>query len=296
METKALTYVLFKYSFILLVVFGILGNFLVVISILKQRRLLKNNYYYLVLHLAICDLSGLVLTFGDVLKSDSADFYDTPVTYCLFMRIDWIFGIAGLYMMLFISVHRYRSTVHPLHFSMSRRRLKITCGFGYIIALIVGYGGVTPSCFMPSDDVRTAYLKYFFGVSVLCFFVFPTTFMAVAYYKVSRVLVKQNKYMKQVCSNAARSRYTQNRRNFVVCFCTVLCYGVGTFPIAVCLTWYIVTEQYPPKNYDWIRYFSLLMQLGGSNASNPLIYGLFDKKLLKFWKLFNERKSITQEN
>ena len=47
-------------------VFGILSNIFVVISILKQRCLLK-NYYILVLHLAICDLGVLIIYLLEVI-------------------------------------------------------------------------------------------------------------------------------------------------------------------------------------------------------------------------------------
>jgi hypothetical protein len=46
----------YRYSEAVVLVVGILGNILVIISILRQKKLLKNNYYFVVLHLAICDL------------------------------------------------------------------------------------------------------------------------------------------------------------------------------------------------------------------------------------------------
>jgi hypothetical protein len=45
-----------RYSLAVVIVFGIVGNSLVIISILRRKAVLKNNYYYLVLHLAIYDL------------------------------------------------------------------------------------------------------------------------------------------------------------------------------------------------------------------------------------------------
>ena len=48
----------------LIQLFGISGNIMVIYSIAKHRDLLKRNYYFLVLHLAICDLTVLVLNGG----------------------------------------------------------------------------------------------------------------------------------------------------------------------------------------------------------------------------------------
>ena len=52
-----------RYSETIIIVFGIIGNIWVILSILKQKIVLKNNYYFLVLHLAICDLAVLIVHF-----------------------------------------------------------------------------------------------------------------------------------------------------------------------------------------------------------------------------------------
>ena len=52
----------YGYSYTVVVVFGILGNILVILSILRQKKnMLKNDYYFLVLHLAICDLQAALI-------------------------------------------------------------------------------------------------------------------------------------------------------------------------------------------------------------------------------------------
>ena len=55
------TYDAYRYSYAVVLAVGILGNILVIISILRQKKLLKNNYYFPVLHLAICDLGAPTL-------------------------------------------------------------------------------------------------------------------------------------------------------------------------------------------------------------------------------------------
>ena len=52
----------YEYSYTVVVVFGILGKILVILLILRQKKnMLKNNYYFPVLHLAICDLAALII-------------------------------------------------------------------------------------------------------------------------------------------------------------------------------------------------------------------------------------------
>ena len=49
--------------------FGVLGNVLIIYSIVSQRSLLRRNYYFLVLHLAFCDLMVLLLSFYDMYEA-----------------------------------------------------------------------------------------------------------------------------------------------------------------------------------------------------------------------------------
>ena len=122
-------------------------------------------------------------------------------------------------------------------------------------------------------------LLYHRGYTAVCFYFFPTVFMDLVYYKIGRALIKQNKEMKCVCSNAVRSRYVQNRRTFFVCVWTVLCFTVGTLLFTV----YLPTEFFAQYNLPFrFWYLCRVLLVAGSQAVNPFIYGVFDKKLLTF--------------
>ena len=305
---KKTAYDVYRYSDIVVLVFGILGNILVVTSILRQKIVMKNNYYYLVLQLAICDLGVLVIYLVDRIASywyEEAHFYYSLMT-CIFSNIDYVFQVAGIGMMLIISVLRYRATVHPLKPAISRRKLKVVCGLVYTIGLTAGYGTYLPLCFMRGNDIEIVYFKYFYGYIISCFYIFPTIFMAVLYYKIGRAVIKQNKYIKSMCSNQVRRsapspsfnilRYIRNQRTFFVCLITVLCYGVGNIPMSVCLILNIAGEYHLLMKYDWLVYFAEVLRVCGSHSVNPLIYGILDKKLLTFWRFCRKKKPKTQEN
>ena len=305
---KKTAYDVYRYSDIVVLVFGILGNILVVTSILRQKIVMKNNYYYLVLQLAICDLGVLVIYLVDRIASywyEEALFYYS-LTSCVFSNTYYVFQVAGIGMMLIISVLRYRATVHPLKPAISRRKLKVVCGLAYTVGLTAGYGTRLPLCFMRGNDIEIVYFKYFNGYLISCFYIFPTIFMAVLYYKIGRAVIKQTKYIKSMCSNQMRRsapnpsfnilRYIRNRRTFFVCLITVLCYGVGNIPMSVYVILSIAGEYHLLMKYDWLRYFAFVLRVCGSHSVNPLIYGILDKKLLTFWRFCRKKKPKTQEN
>ena len=297
-----------RYSSIAVTAFGICGNTLVIISILRQRRLLRNNYYFLVFHLAICDLVWLLVAFFFVINFifTESSLYDYSVITCLFLNIDYVFQVAGIGMMLIISVIRYRATVHPLKPAISRQKLKVVCCLVYIVGFIAGYGPAIPLCFMHRNDVLFVYEKIHIAYLISCSYFFPTTFMAVVYYKISRELIKQNRYIKSVCSNPVRRSipsssfniftFIRHRRTFLVCLGTVLCYGLGNIPISVWFIWYIADRYNQVLLYVYNFEIGCILRLAGSHSINPLIYGILDKRLLTFWKLFRKKKRRPQEN
>ena len=298
-------YDVYIYSDIVIIVFGILGNILVIISILRQKKVLKNNYYFLVLHLAICDLGALIVYIFDRINRDFVEeqLVINSTKYCVFFNIHLLFRVAGIGMMLMISVLRYRATVYPLKPAISRRKLKSVCGLVYIVCFIAGYGLFLPVC-MLRNDVAIVYEKFYSSYFVFWFYFFSTVFMAVVYYKIRQALVKEKRYMKSVCSNPVRQggssfnvlKFIRNRRTFLVCLITVLCYGIGNIPVSV---WYILDiagENHFLMKYVWIEYLADVVRVAGSHSVNPLIYGTLDKKLLTFWKLCRKKKQRPQGN
>ena len=103
----------FGYSFTVVVVLGILGNILVILSILRQKKnMLKNNYYFLVLHLTICDLAALIIFVFFILdifwlEEPLCDHYF--MITCNIYVIGDAFNLTGVGMMLIISLLRYRA-------------------------------------------------------------------------------------------------------------------------------------------------------------------------------------------
>ena len=300
----------FRYSYTIVIVFGIAGNILVILSILRQKKdMLKNNYYFLVLHLAICDLAVLILyiyRFVEYYWPRVASSVHFPTIKCYVFVVNLAFQFAGAGMMLIISLLRYRAAVHPLKPAVSRRKLKRICSVVYIVGLTAAYGTRSPVCFIKSKVVLDAYWKFYFSFALFFGCFVPTIFMTVVYYKIAQELIKQREYIKKVCSNATSRRehdssfnilkYIQNRRTFLVCLSTVLCYGIAHTPLSVWFIWFITDEHHLQIKYDWVKYFADVLKIAGCHSVNPLIYGILDEKLLAFSKYCSKKKRKTQED
>ena len=286
-------------------VLGILGNILVIVAILKQSSLLKNNYYFFVLQLAFSDLGCLVV---NTCGRFYIRFAETPFsphnyfTYCFVIPIMFFFQISGIYLMLAISVHRYRATVRPLKPAISREKIKAACALGYLFAMISGYGIFTMVFFKRLKI--GAYLRALSLHGTFIFIFAPTVFMAVVYCKIGRALRKQNKSMKTARSNLAQQgqesfkilKYVQNRRAFIVCFTTVLCYGIGNLPTALWSIWFIAGKSHLTTRYGSVFGVGEILRVAGSCAVNPLIYGIWDRKLRVFWKFCRKKKRRADKN
>ena len=290
-----------RYPLIAVHVFGIIGNALVIISILKQRHLLKNNYYFLVSHLAACDLLWLlIILFNNVTQRFYEGSLFGSITYCIVDKISFAFQVAGLGMMLMISVLRYRATVHPLKPAISRQNLKIVCGLVYIAGFIFGYGPVVTSCFMHQRDSQMLFIKIHPIYIFSCFYLFPTVFMAKMYLKIGQTVIKQNKLINSLCSNSVRGSapsssfnlqtFIRNRRTFLVCLMTVLCFALGHVPASVWFMWFIFGQHHLMIKYRWFYDVAIILRISSSHSVNPLIYGILDKNMLKFWKLCRKKK------
>ena len=295
-------YEAFRYSNTTAVVFGIVGNILVILSIVRQKKnVLKNNYYYLVLQLAICDLVVLIIYVYEVFKLFGLDVLHSvqmPKMYVAILVLSVsALQCTGVAMMLLISLLRYRATLHPLKPAISRRNLKIVCGLMYLVGLILAIASGLPALLIKSNALSAAYKKFYFASGLFFVGFLPTIFMCVVYCKIALALIKQSKHMRsrcEPCSSFNLIRHIRNRRTLIVCLSTVLCYGIAHIPMSVWYTWIVAGESDLRMEYDWVYYLSYVLKIAGSHSVNPLVYGLMDKKLLTFWN-FCRKKSRKHE-
>ena len=284
-------YEAYRYSVILVHVFGIVGNALVIVSVARQKRLLKNNYYFLVLHLAICDLGALI---WELLRGIDEQWlepnepnYSHSTVYCVISRLYYVCFCAGMGTMMVISVLRYRATVHPLKPTISRRNLIMVCSLVYIASSVIGFGLFLPDCFI---ETSVLYEKIWSGAA-LFLFIFPVIFIAVCYCKIGIALFKQNERMKRLGPAAVSGRHNRNRRIFFVCLSTVVCYAAGRLLFCVKFVWNLAGKYDLIMERYWVDYLARILNDAGTHSANPLIYGILDRRMFAYLKLCSRKKN-----
>ena len=186
-------------------------------------------------------------------------------------------------MMLIIAVLRYHASIHPLKKFFDPRKLQIICGFGHILGFVLEVGTSVPQCFL-QKQVETITQKYVYAYVIFLLCWAPTLFIALLYYKVYRVLAKQNKNLQSLQSTPVTQsspisfkilKHVQNRRTLFVCLATVLCYRIGNIFMSLYLILKIAVENNILKENAWISYCAYVLLAAGSNSVNPFIYGIY---------------------
>ncbi|XP_028400227.1 neuropeptide FF receptor 1-like [Dendronephthya gigantea] len=277
---------------ILAVLLGVPGNTAVIVSICRTRNLLRNNHYYLLLHLAICDLVHLIFFIDDIytvfnntgVSSNSrilCKIWSPTYTSCF---------IAGVYFLVLISVSRYRAIVQPFKPPISRKLLKIYSASVYIIAVlcIIPYALVLK--FDESQGASICYEQWPFQSLNIVYTVFlavvqylmPVAFLSVVYFKICKKLVIQSKIVNGHKLRQQSNGPRKNRKTFLVCCIIVICFTISAFPTQVAWMISAITSSETSGYISWFKPFNVLRVFGAS-VINPYVYGAFDNKVFSFF-------------
>ena len=282
------------YANALVCVFGFLGNILVILCIYR-KGLWKNNYYYLVLHLAICDLLNLLGAVQDTYGEFMGRFWSTSPAICKLSYFHGIFFTAGVYFMVLISLSRYRAVFYPLRPAIPRWKLHLAAAVLYVVSVlfvspvfVVLTSSPDGGCLemWPSATWNVVYTLF---LSSVYFFV-PALFLGVVYWKICCELIRQGEKIKSmtdrlISSEAERSMWWfqkialhRNARTFLICFIIFVCFLVCGTPQQIMFFFSVCGAVDFGTYYIWLT----IMYYFGVTAINPFIYGALDKKLFNF--------------
>lgn len=280
----------------LAVVFGVLGNLPVIVSICRKRSLLKNIYYYLILHLAICDVFYLLFFIPDI----HSVFNASPAIISRFhvlCKIWWpthtLFFTAGANFLVLISMLRYRAIVHPLKPAVGRKTLKIISACIYVLATICAIPYVlvlrfdkTIGCYLkwPMESLDVVYSVFLAGIQ----YFIPVAFLSMIYFKIGKeVLTRNNRFHEmeastqsqcQISGTTPRKQRIKKVKPLLVSFTIVACFIVSGFPAQILHIAFLIMAKERPS------YFLLCeaLYLFGTAVINPYVYGALDKKIFSF--------------
>ena len=117
--------------------------------------------------------------------------------------------------------------------------------------------------------------------------------MIACYCKIGGALVKQNKQIKRMGSVAVTNRHNRDRRIFLVCLSTALCFAVGRLLLCVSRIWFFA-DKYSLVSQD-VLLSGIILTTAGSYSANPLIYGILDKSMFRFLKLCKKKRQTQVE-
>ena len=298
---------LFGFLNLLTVLFGCTGNFLIIFSLYHQKNLLKkNNHYYLVLHLAICDLVCLLFSVEDIYVSFGGNAFPFSTVFCKsWTTILTTFFIMEVLVMVLISAVRFRAVVYPLRAPLRRWQINLAIALAWVFAILC----VTPlfplfkfsqaGCYIdwPGKSLRLGYTLF---LSAVQYFI-PVLLLALIYQQIY-VKIRQQRRRRQllIASTDSRTKVQKrttfktlkrdkNGRIVLISLTIVLCYVVCSLPMQ-CISILMATgSSIAPKYYS----ASYVLFLAGVCSLNPFIYKVLDKKIFLFLQQLM-RKTFTK--
>ena len=293
MITSSRNYLVLGSTQLFVAVAGTAGNLLVILVIFWNPRLLRNIHYYLVLHLAICDLFTLVFTSPLIYYLfTGSSMINSPVLCKLWGPTLTVFYNAGSFFMVLISIVRYQSVSKPLETAVSRCKVKVLAMLVYVFATICVLPYVLVLQFnsrsgcveeWPVEQLNICYTLFLAAVQ----YFIPVVLLTTMYWKICIALVRQNRKMRVLRAAATglsqqenispyrRLRQHRNVRTFLVSFTVVVCFAVTAFPSQII---YILTASNVIE-FPWYYFWFDVMNSFGVSAVNPFIYRTLDKKL-----------------
>ena len=281
---------------LLIVIFGSIGNVLVIFSLRRQKKLVnKNHHYYLVLHLAICDVACLLFTLPNIYTLFTGKLFAFSTIFCkIWSPVQTLFFIVEAQVMVLISVVRLRAVFYPLRAPLRRRQINAALGAAWIMATscmgpffsLLNYSPQF-GCYTnwPGRTFKVAYTLFLACVQYLI----PLLLVSFAYYKIYFKIRQQSKQRKLLRASQAskgdfkkrtffeKFKRDQNGRMLLVSCVIVICYAVSAFPFQ-CLGIIMTTDTAILPVYHLVSY---IFYLAGVCSVNPFIYKVLDTKVFK---------------
>ncbi len=286
-------------SYVIIELFSLCGNILVIMAICSSRRL-KTNYYFLVFHVAVCDIAiilagNMMLSLPLIQSNINISTYTTLLKISCYFVIPFtrpIFACETLFLVI-IAILRYKAVAQPLRPQLSKKRLNYIVSGVYIIVFILYVPNFVLneiknfSCTSRWNENKYTKIYQWTWENIVT--ILPFTLLVVLYTKMCRSLLHHNKRIKQLFhsgvstgnqTTVTNTAFERNYRTLITSVAIVVQFFAAVLPARVIMLLQLGGISVAEYHIQWV----MLLYFLGSCTLNPVIYGLLDKTMRAAYK------------
>ncbi|KAK6622084.1 Octopamine receptor beta-3R [Polyplax serrata] len=208
-----------------IIVTAVLGNILVIISVIRHRKLrVITNYYVVSLAMADLLVALCAMTFNASVELTNGIWLFGYVMCDVYNSLDVYFSTASILHLCCISVDRYYAIVRPLQYpiTMTHRTVSFMLANVWILPALISFTPIFLGWYTTKEhqefrrtNPRVCIFvvnKYYALISSGVSFWIPGIVMIIMYYKIYKEAVRQRKALSRTSSNIVLNSIHQHRR------------------------------------------------------------------------------------
>ena len=232
-------------TMIIVMALALLGNFLVILVIIKHRGMRTRTNMFLC-NLAItdlmCALINMPVSLVTVIKGQWV-FGEPAGAFCQFNGFTMpLFFVASIHTLMYISLHKYVSITRPFSRIVTYRRIFILIAMAWTWALLAGYvtvHGFTKVEYKPyttqcgpeyPHNLRTYMLPIF--ICVTCYLI-PFTIMTFCYARVFKEIQAHSQRLEKHTNQEKDTIFLQQRRITMTLFMVLIIFVLSWTPYII---------------------------------------------------------------
>ncbi|XP_053229867.1 melatonin-related receptor [Podarcis raffonei] len=270
------------------IVVDILGNVLVIMSVLRNRKL-RNAGNIFVVSLSVADLVVAVYPYPLILTAIFHNEWTMGDIHCqisgFFMGLS---VIGSIFNITAIAINRYCYICHSLRYDRLFN-LKNTCGY-LCLTWLLTLVAILPNLFVGSLQydqriysctfAQTVSMSYTITV-VVVHFIIPLSIVSFCYLRIWILVIQVKHRVRQDCKQKVR---TADVRNFLTMFVVFVLFAVCWGPLNfIGLAVSINPSKIIPQIPEWLFVVSYFMAYFNS-CLNAVIYGILNQNFRKEYK------------
>lgn len=286
------------------VVFGLVGNVLVILSVRCNIHMKKSISNFFITNLAIADIGVLLVGHTFILGLEIREFhwpFGEFACQVLYPLSDAFYGVS-IWSIVAISFHRYRGIVHTMHAQLSKKKARVMLIATWLFSVILItlplwifmdleplYNAKTCNVRWPNNESSTAYNIYL-GTF---FYFLPLALILYFYLRIRLSLKRSSGFHRKMTKSSSQSalrddfakRIRRNAKALRVLMPVVVVFFITMLPFTVfrLLLAFANMSSFP---YTRILFFGSFIAVLANSSANPVIYTIvspdFRRSFIRF--------------